>query len=277
MTSTTQPVALVTGASSGIGAETARHLAREGYLVYGAARRVDRLEELAADGVRALPMDLTDEASMVAGVERLLGETDGRIDVLVNNAGYGSYGAIEEVPIEEARRQLEVNLFGLARVTQLVTPAMRERGSGRIINITSMGGKVAMAFGGWYHATKFAVEGFSDSLRQELAPFGIQVVVVEPGGIATEWGGIAAQSALDVSGDGPYGPRVRRLVDMLTSPRMERMSSTPDVVARAIVKAATADRPRIRYAIGMGAKPAVVASRVLPDRLLDAVTARGLA
>ena len=150
--------------------------------MYAVARRVERMAALQATGVHTFAMDVTDDASMVAGVERVIDET-GRIDVLVNNAGYGSYGAVEDVPIDEARRQFEVNVFGLARLIQLVTPHMRERASGRIINISSIGGKFYEPLGAWYHATKFAVEGFSDSLRVELRPFGIDVVIIEPGPI----------------------------------------------------------------------------------------------
>jgi len=178
----TTRTALVTGASSGIGEDTARKLQALGYIVYGAARRTDRLQALTTDGIRPLAMDVTDDASMNAGVNRILEET-GRIDVLVNNAGYGSYGAIEDVPINEARRQFEANVFGLARLTQLITPHMRTQGSGTIINISSMGGKLTTPLGGWYHATKYAVEALSDALRIELSSFGIDVVVVEPGGI----------------------------------------------------------------------------------------------
>ncbi len=203
-------VALVTGASSGIGAATARRLARAGFVVYGAARRLDRLAELSGDGVRPLPLDVTADDSMTAAVEQVLADT-GRIDVLVNNAGYGSYGAIEDVPMDEARRQIEVNLFGLARMTQLVIPGMRVRGGGRIVNVTSMGGKITTPFGGWYHASKFAVEGLPDALRTELAPFGIDVVVIEPGGTRTEWGGIAMDTAQAASGDGPYAGRVQAM------------------------------------------------------------------
>ena len=199
----------------------------------------------------------------------------GRIDALVNNAGYGSYGAIEDVPLDEARRQFEVNLFGLARLTQLLIPGMRERGSGRIVNISSMGGRFAMPFGGWYHATKFAVEGFSDALRQELAPFGVQVVVIEPGGIKTEWGGIAASSAQEQSGAGPYGHRVQRVVQALGMADA-RFGSDPSVVAKAITTAVTATRPRTRYAIGAGAKPVIIARRLLPDRVMDALIGRAI-
>ena len=205
-------VALVTGGSSGIGEQTALGLRKAGFEVYAVARRVDRMAALERAGVHTFAMDVTDDASMVAGVERVIGET-GRIDVLVNNAGYGSYGAVEDVPIDEARRQFEVNVFGLARLCQLVTPHMRERESGRIINISSIGGKFYEPLGAWYHATKFAVEGFSDSLRVELRPFGIDVVLIEPGPIVTEWNTISRESLAEtvarrrLRGDGRQGRR----------------------------------------------------------------------
>ncbi|MFT4109292.1 oxidoreductase [Propionicimonas sp.] len=267
-------VVLVTGASSGIGAATARRLARAGHVVYGAARRIDRLAALQGDGVRPLLLDVTDEASMVAAVERVLAE-QGRIDALVNNAGYGSYGAIEDVPQDEARRQLEVNLFGLARLIQLVLPGMRAQHSGRIVNVTSIGGRIATAFGGWYHASKHAVEGLSDSLRQEVAGFGIDVVVIEPGAIRTEWAGIAAQTGMAASGGGAYAERANVAAGRLGGDASPAgLGSDPDVVARAIERAVTTPRPRTRYAVGGGAKPVLFARRVLPDRAMDAIFAR---
>ena len=267
-------VALVTGASSGIGAATARRLARAGLTVYGAARRLDRFAELAADGVRAVELDVTSDDSMTAAVDHVLSEA-GRIDVLVNNAGYGSYGAIEDVPMAEARRQIEVNLFGLARMIQLVVPGMRGRGGGTIVNITSIGGKITTPLGGWYHASKFAVEGLSDALRTELAPFGIDVVVIEPGGIATEWGDIAMESAKAASGDGAYAERVAAASAAMEGPIAQR-GSDPDVVARTIERAVTAGRPRTRYAVGFMAKPSLIARRVLPDRAMDWIQTRML-
>lgn len=269
----TTQVALVTGASSGIGAATARRLAAAGYVVYGAARRADRLAALEPAGVRPLPLDLTEDASIVAAVERVLAE-QGRIDVLINNAGYGSYGAIEDVPQELARQQVEVNLFALARLIQLVLPTMRAQKSGRIVNITSMGGRFATPFGGWYHATKFAVEGLSDALRQEVAEFGIDVVVVEPGAIRTEWGGIAAQTGTAASGEGAYAQRFNKLVAALTQPSALARASDPDVVAKSIERAVTAKRPRTRYAVGRGARPALAARWLLPDRAFDQMLAR---
>ena len=256
--------ALVTGASSGIGEDTARKLRALGYIVYGAARRSDRLQALTADGIRPLAMDVTDDASMSSGVNRILEET-GRIDVLVNNAGYGSYGAIEDVPIDEARRQFEVNVFGLARLT----PHMRIQGSGTIINISSIGGKLTTPLGGWYHATKYAVEALSDALRIELSPFGIDVVVVEPGGIRTEWASIAADHLEATAEGSAYADQIRGVAGAMRSESNRRHYSPPEVIARTVGKIVTARHPRTRYAVGFMAKPLIAARRVLPDRAFD--------
>ena len=264
--------ALVTGASSGIGEATALKLHALGYTIYGAARRTDRLQQLATRGIRPLAMDVTDDDSMRAGVEQIVAET-GRVDVLVNNAGYGSYGAIEDVPLEEARRQFDVNVFGAMRLTQLVLPHMREQHSGTVVNISSMGGKIHTPLGGWYHGTKFAVEALSDCLRLELKPFGIDVVVIEPGGIKTEWGQIAADHLLDVSGSGAYADQATAMAKSLGADA-KRPRSAPTVIADAIAKALTARRPKTRYAVGFGAKPLITARRVLPDRAFDTLIAR---
>jgi NAD(P)-dependent dehydrogenase (short-subunit alcohol dehydrogenase family) len=266
-------VALVTGGSSGIGEATAVKLRELGYTTYAAARRVQRMEHLTASGIRPLAMDVTDEESMQSGVKHILAE-EGRIDVLVNNAGYGSYGALEDVPLSEARSQFEVNVFGAARLTQLVLPQMRDRRSGTIINITSMGGKIYTPLGAWYHATKFALEALSDCLRLEVRPFGINVVVIEPGGINTEWGGIAAEKLRTVSGAGPYADQARAVAASLTSEASRRRQSSPTVVANAIAKAVTARRPRTRYAVGYGARPMIFLHDVLPDRGFDAFIRR---
>ena len=185
-------VAFVTGASSGIGEATARNTPRGRLQGLRGARRLDRMADLAALGATLVALDLTDDASIVAAVDTIK-NTSGRLDVLVNNAGYGSYGALEDVPLEEARRQFEVNVFGLARLCQLVLPMMRAQKSGKIVNVTSIGGKMWEPFGAWYHATKFAVEGLSDCLRVEVERFGIDVIIIEPGAIQTEWAGIAAE------------------------------------------------------------------------------------
>ena len=182
-----RPVAFVTGGSTGIGFETAGKLAAAGFTVYAGARRVEKMEPLKSSGVKVVALDVTDEASMSAAVGHVLA-AHGRIDVLVNNAGYGTYGSLEEVELAEGRRQFDVNVFGLARMTQLVIPGMRAARAGRIINISSIGGKMYEPLGAWYHATKFAVEGLSDSLRLELKPHGIDVAIIEPAGTLSEWG-----------------------------------------------------------------------------------------
>ncbi|MEA2704214.1 MAG: hypothetical protein QOD63_2159 [Actinomycetota bacterium] len=264
-------VAVVTGASSGIGRATALELRRRGFTVYAAARRADRMSDLASEGISTAAMDVTDDASVTAGVERILAEA-GRIDVLVNNAGYGSYGALEDVPLSEGRYQFEVNVFGLARLVQLVLPQMRERGRGRIINVSSMGGKIYEPLGAWYHATKFAVEGLSDSLRLELKPFGIDVVIVEPGSIRTEWGTIAADRVEQTSGSTAYGDQARRVAAVLRSSAADGGKATdPAVIGEVIGKAATARRPKTRYVAGHGARPLLLARRFLPDRGFDRV------
>ncbi|HET6165381.1 MAG TPA: oxidoreductase [Marmoricola sp.] len=266
-------VALVTGGSSGIGECTVRELLDAGFVVYTVARRVDRMQPLAELGAHVFAMDVTDDDSMVAGVQRIVDE-QGRIDVLVNNAGYGSYGAVEDVPIAEARRQFDVNVFGLARLTQLVTPHMRSQGMGRIINISSIGGKFYEPFGAWYHATKFAVEGFSDSLRMELKPFGVDVVLIEPGPIITEWNEIARDSLLEMSGDGDYARYARRAHKVLTEFDKPGRASKPEAVARKIRKAATTRRPAARYPVGRGARMITSSRDHLPDRLYDQVISR---
>ncbi|MEV4357801.1 oxidoreductase [Nonomuraea sp. NPDC004186] len=266
-------VALVTGASSGIGEATALKLHEAGYTVYGAARRVQRMQHLAESGIRLLAMDVTVDSSMQDGVEKIIAAT-GRIDVLVNNAGYGSYGALEDVPMDEARDQFEVNVFGAARLTQLVLPHMRAQRSGTIVNITSMGGKIYTSLGAWYHATKFALEAISDCLRMEVKPFGIDVVVVEPGGVKSEWGGIAAQKVRAVSGTGPYAPQGNAVADSLSSEANEGRLSAPELIAKTIVKAVKARRPRTRYAVGFAAKPMIFLHGVLPNRTFDAFMRR---
>src|ERR1700760_3311653 len=207
-------VILITGASAGMGKEFARELQKDGHIVYGAARRVEKMEDLKAEGVKILSMDVTDEASMTNGVNEIL-KNEGRIDVLINNAGFGSYGAIEDVSIADARYQLEVNVFGAARLMQLVIPSMREHHYGRIINISSIGGKLAMPFGGWYHASKFALEALSDSVRVEVKDFGIDVVVIEPGGVRSEWSDISMDSLEARSGHTVYSGMVRSMSETI--------------------------------------------------------------
>jgi NAD(P)-dependent dehydrogenase (short-subunit alcohol dehydrogenase family) len=267
--------ALVTGASSGIGAAIARKLMADGYRVFVGARRVDRMRGLEAEGAIALSLDVTDDASMVAAIEAIRAD-GGRLDALVNNAGYGSYGSLEEVPLEEARRQMEVNVFGLARLTQLALPLMRAQKSGAVVNITSIGGKIYEPFGSWYHASKFAVEGMSDCLRMELAPFGIDVIVIEPGAIKTEWTEIARLNLMAHSGSGPYGKHAAAHASVLSAADTGRIASPPEVVAATVSKALAARRPRTRYATGGGARGALFLRAILPDRWLDAILRRFL-
>jgi NAD(P)-dependent dehydrogenase (short-subunit alcohol dehydrogenase family) len=260
--------ALVTGASSGIGEATALHLAELGYTVYAGARRVERMSDLADRGIRTRSVDVTDDPSMVALVEAILADT-GRIDVLVNNAGYGLYGALEDVPVEEARRQFDVNIFGLARMTQLVLPQMRAQREGYIVNISSMGGKIWEPLGSWYHASKFAVEGLSDSLRVEVAAFGIKVVIIQPGTIRSEWSGIAADKLEAASANTPYAEQARLVGGGLRAVDHMRMASGPEVVAEAVGKAVQSPKPRTRYIVGGGARGILLAEAVLPDRGFD--------
>jgi NAD(P)-dependent dehydrogenase (short-subunit alcohol dehydrogenase family) len=264
-----QPVAFVTGASTGIGFESAQKLAAYGFTVYAGARRVDRMEPLKAHGVNVLELDVTDEESMKAAVDTVL-DAHARIDVLVNNAGYGSFGALEEVDLAEGRRQFDVNVFGLARMTQLVLPAMRAAGQGRIINISSIGGKFYEPLGTWYHATKFAVEGLSDALRLELKPHGVGVSIIEPASTLTEWGRISAEGLLASSGRGPYMDQAKEMAAVLASTDRPATSTRPEVVADAVLHAATSARPKTRYPVGRGAAAILALRRILPDRAYDA-------
>jgi NAD(P)-dependent dehydrogenase (short-subunit alcohol dehydrogenase family) len=265
--------AFVTGASAGIGEATARALLAAGYRVFAGARRLDRMAGLAAAGATLLKLDLTDDASIVAAVNTIKNEA-GRIDVLVNNAGYGSYGALEDVPLDEGRRQFEVNVFGLARLCQLVLPMMRAQKSGKIINVTSIGGKIWEPLGAWYHATKFAVEGLSDCLRVEVAPFGVDVIVIEPGAIRTEWAGIARDGLLQTSGSGAYAEQAKGHARLLAAADTSSLTSPPTVVAKTIVRAVGARRPKTRYATGGGARTILLLRTILPDRMFDRLMRR---
>ncbi|PWD73471.1 oxidoreductase [Pectobacterium versatile] len=261
-------VILVTGASSGIGEATALRLKASGHTVYAAARRIERMQKLAEADIRVLPLDVTDSVSVQTVVDTIIAEC-GRIDVVVNNAGYGSYGAVEEVSPEEGRAQFDVNVFGAVRLTQLVLPHMRAQRSGTVINITSMGGKIYTPLGAWYHGTKFALEAISDCLRLEVEPFGIDVVVIEPGGIKTEWADIAAAKLLDVSGLGAYVKQAEAMADSMVGESSRKRQSSPQVIADTIAQAVNAHRPKTRYAVGFGAKPMICIRRLLSDRLFD--------
>lgn len=263
-------VILITGASSGIGYDAALALAGEGHKVYAAARRVERMEPLKTSGVIPIKMDLTDDQSMVDGVKYIL-DREGRIDVLVNNAGYGYFGAVENVSMDEARRQVEVNVFGLARMSQLVIPVMRAQGSGRIVNTASIAGRMALCFGGWYHVSKYSVEALSDAMRMELKPFGIDVVIIEPGGIKTEWGIIAARNLREASDGTPYAPVAMRWADIMQWAYESKLLSSPHVITRAILRAVDSRRPRVRYRTGRGAHLMMILHNLLPARWWDAL------
>lgn len=267
-------VILLTGASSGIGFDTAAALAQQGHKVYAAARRVEMIEPLRPLGVVPLKMDVTDEASMQSAVQTLL-DAEGRIDVLINNAGYGYFGAVENVSMEDAKRQLEVNVFGLARLCQLVLPTMRQQGKGRIINTSSVAGKSVLYYGGWYHVSKYSVEALSDAMRMELKPFGIDVVMIEPGAIQTAWGTIAADHLAESSRGTVYEKTAQRMADNMRKIYTEGHISHPSVVRRAIVRAVNSRCPRARYRIGKWSGAIVFFHWLLPAKCWDAMMRMG--
>jgi NAD(P)-dependent dehydrogenase (short-subunit alcohol dehydrogenase family) len=264
---------LITGCSTGIGRATAEQLAKAGWNVYATARKPEDIEDLKQAGAKTSALDVTDEKSMAASV-KAIEEADGAIGALVNNAGYSQSGAIETIPMESVRRQFETNVFGLMRMCQLVLPGMREAGSGRIVNISSMGGKLVFPGGGVYHATKHAVEALSDALRFEVAGFGVAVVVVEPGIIRTGFAA-AATDALDRAGEGDgayaeFNDRVGRATrDAYERGPLARLGGEPEDVAAAIETAILADRPRPRYPVTPSARLLMAQRALLPDRLWD--------
>jgi len=262
---------LVTGCSSGIGAATATRLAKSGHLVYATARRSDDLAGL-QPGCRVLAVDVTDEASMSAAVDAVVAE-HGRVGGLVNNAGYGEYGAVEDVSMDRVRRQFETNVFGLARLCQLVLPSMRAAGRGRIVNISSMGGRLTFPYAGYYHATKHAVEALSDALRFEVAPFGIQVSVIEPGLILTRFGStVSGTLGQSTPGDSPYADGARQMRSRIEHMYDNRLFAVgPDVVARTVERALTAPHPQGRYVTPSLARGLIGMRQLLPSRAWDAV------
>ena len=265
-----QKVILITGASSGIGFDAAQALAARGHRVYAAARRISNMEPLKASGIVTIKMDVTDEQSMVAGVKEVL-DAEGHIDVLINNAGYGYFGAVENVPMEEARRQQEVNVFGLARLCQLVLPSMRAQHWGRIINLSSVAGRTVIYFGGWYHVSKYSVEALSDAMRMELKPFGIDVVKIEPGAIKTDWGLIAADHLRASSEGTPYEEEGSRWAKTMRWAYSSKYLSSPKVITRAILRAVDSRRPRTRYCTGRFARLMLFFHALLPARWWDAI------
>ncbi|MCT2580551.1 MAG: SDR family NAD(P)-dependent oxidoreductase [Mesorhizobium sp.] len=263
-------IALVTGASSGMGKEIAIRLIKDGLKVYVAARNVDRMGDLAKLGAIPLRMDISVDSDIQAAVDTIIAQSGG-VDVLVNNAGFGLYGPVEDVGIDEARYQFEVNVFGPARLTQLLLPAMRQKGAGTIVNITSMGGKIYTLLGAWYHATKHALEGWSDSLRLELKPFGINVVVVEPGLIETAFGDVVADGLVKRSARSAYA-KVSEIVARTTRQTYGHGRGTnPSVVADVVSRAIGLHRPKTRYVVGKYAKPMVFIRKWFGDRMFDRI------
>jgi NAD(P)-dependent dehydrogenase (short-subunit alcohol dehydrogenase family) len=262
---------LITGCSTGIGRATAQRLAGRGMTVYATARRLDAIDDLKAAGCRTLAIDVTDEESMRAGVAAVE-EADGALGALVNNAGYSQSGAVETIPMGELRRQFETNVFGLVRMCQLVLPGMRREGRGRIVNISSMGGKIVFPGGGAYHGTKFAVEAISDALRFEVRGFGVHVSIIEPGLIKTRFGETAVGSVPEH--EGPYtefNTAVARATAGAYDGALGKLGAGPEAVAKTIEKAITARRPRTRYPVTASARVLLGQHALLPDRAWDRV------
>ena len=264
---------LITGCSTGIGRATAERLAAKGHTVYATARRPESIADLEAKGCRTLTLDVTDEASMRSAVEAVE-EAEGAVGALVNNAGYSQSGAVESLDLDAVRAQFETNVFGLVRMCQLVLPGMRRQGFGRIVNISSIGGKLVFPGGGAYHGTKHAVEAFSDALRFEVKGFGVDVAIVEPGLIKTEFAN-AATSALNdgASRDGPYGAFNQQVaattVGAYEGPAA-KLGGGPETVAKAIEKAIVKRRPRIRYKVTPSARIVLGQRALFTDRMWDA-------
>lgn len=265
-----QKVILITGASSGIGKETARQLIAEGHTVYAAARRIEQMKDLEQLGGHPIQIDINREEDLQHIVDTII-HREGKIDVLFNNAGYAIYGSVEEIPIEEARRQFEVNLFGLASLTQKVIPHMRKAGGGTIINTSSMGGKIYTPMGAWYHASKHALEGWSDCLRLELKAFNIDVVILQPGLINTEFDEVMVEPMLKRSGKGPYANMVHVLAKATRRSYEKGNSSPATVIAQTVSKIVKTRRPNTRYAVGKFAKPMIWIRKHLGDRMFDKV------
>jgi short-subunit dehydrogenase len=263
---------LITGCSTGIGRATAERLARGGHTVYATARRLESVADLAQHGCKLLALDVCDEQSMRAAVGEIERAHDA-VGVLINNAGYGSEGPTEEVPMSEVRRQFETNVFGLLRLTQLVLPGMRRQRWGKVVNLSSMGGRMTLPGGGIYHATKYAIEALSDALRFEVRGFGVDVIVIEPGAIKTEFGNTAI-ARVDALGGGPdyaaFRETLKQQIRSAYEGPMAAFAVGPDAVAKVIEKAITARRPRTRYVITLGARVLMGLRRVLPDRAFDA-------
>jgi NAD(P)-dependent dehydrogenase (short-subunit alcohol dehydrogenase family) len=259
---------LITGCSSGIGRATAEHLAARGFEIYASARNVDSLSDLAAKGYRTVALDVTDDESARAAVEQIERESGG-IDVLVNNAGYGRSGAVESIPIDDVRAQFETNVLGYLRMAHLVLPGMRQRGSGRIVNISSVAGRVTMPGSGVYSASKFAIEAISDALRYEVAGFGIKVIVIQPGPIRTRFTAGANESLSTTEASGPYADFHAAVAKADAEGDKSALAGDAEDVAKAVQRAIRARRPKPRYTVTALARIAPGIRAVLTDRGWD--------
>lgn len=263
-------VILITSASSGMGKESAKTLIKEGHIVYTVARRIEQMNDLQTIGGFPIQMDVTNENDIQNVVDTII-QKEGKIDVLWNNAGYGLYGSVEDVPVDEARKQFEVNLFGLAAITQKVLEHMRNAKNGTIINTSSMGGKMYTPMGAWYHASKHALEGWSDCLRLELKQFNIKVVILEPGLIRTEFGDVMLQNISKFSSKGAYSGLTNKLIEATKKMYSKGQGSDASVIAETISKIVKSDNPKTRYRIGQWAKPMVWLRINLGDKLFDKI------
>ncbi|USS85792.1 oxidoreductase [Fructilactobacillus myrtifloralis] len=259
---------LVTGASSGMGYQIAQRLAQTGYQVFGAARHVERMEPLAAVGVIPLQLDVTKEESRTAVVHQLM-ERGQRIDAVVNAAGYGSFGAQETVSDAEAKRQFEVNVFGLMALNRLILPYMRTQHAGRIINISSIAGRFSSPLAGWYFASKHALETLSDSLRMEVRSFGIQVILIEPGVVKSRWEAIAMHHLDEAVAGTVYEDQAHAFQQNMDRTYASQHASEPAIIAQTVQKALESKHPRPRYVVGYLAKPIVWLTHWLPTWLQD--------
>ena len=276
MTLRRNPV-LITGCSTGIGRASADLLLKAGYTVYATARRPETLVELAAAGAQVLALDVTNEESMAAAVAEVE-RAHGHVGTLINNAGYGEYGTVEETDLDAVRTMFETNVFGLARMTQLVLPGMRAAGTGLIVNIGSMGGRITFPVGGYYHATKYAVEGITDALRNEVRQFGIDVTLIEPGPIRTQFEDTINTSAAVGNSQSPYADLVAKVQEVNAGAYDSKLLSVgPEAVAKTILKAVESDPPKARYLVTAAARTMVHARRLGGDLVWDAIIARQFA
>ena len=261
-------VILITGASSGIGKDTALSLIKENHVVYGVARRLEMMKDIVQAGGHAIKMDILKQRNIDDVVNQIIKEQS-RVDVLINNAGYGLWGAVETISIDEAKRQFNVNIFGLAYLTKKIIPIMRKQKSGKIINMSSMGGKVYTPFGAWYHATKYALEGWSDCLRIELKSFGIDVILIEPGVIKTEFQDVMMDSTVERSIGTPYEKKLKALEKATQEMYARGIGSPPSTITKLIIKAINSHNPKRRYVGGLFAKPMLFIKKWFGDKMYE--------